>query len=292
MTITVPYRDSSRTPLALSLSVLLHGVVAAGLLAFLWKHVPPPPPPSTLQFEFSAAPVTESTQDDSAGGAQPAPFEQSTMPKIDALPDAPPEVVPVSQPAPVVPPTPVNPVVKPVPVATSPSRPAPGARGATTAKPAASVMDLNQFQQQHSSARSSTAASPVTSGARRGPPVNVGIDPKVYGASPSRGGSGTGASRGRSTGASAETISNYLAYLQWRLQQAFQAPGGVSGQYADVQLTINPDGEVVVKKIMASSGNAAFNAAVQAALDTITQAEKPPGGQIFTSPVRFQPDGG
>ena len=299
MTFTVPYRDTSRTPLAISLSVLLHGLVVAGLVVFLWRHASVPMP-QVQSFELFAAPPADTNPDDNPGGSAPAELEVPQLPDITPLPAETPVAVP-SLPQPVAPPTPVTPVppvpvnpssvkvIKPSPAAPT-AKPQPTTRGATAQKPQPSTIDVAAWSRLHPA---STVPATGASTGRRGVTPNVGLNPNAYVNALNRAGNGTGrgSSRGTSTLSSAGTDTDYLAYLRKRLQDPFQAPGGVSGQYAVVQLTISPNGDVIVKKIVGSSGNAAFNAAVQAVLDTITNVDPPPGGQEFSRQVRFQPDG-
>jgi len=299
MTFSVPFRDTSRTPLAFSLSVLLHGLVVAGLIAFLWGHALPPMP-QIRSFELYAAPTADPNADDSPGPAAPSMLTAPQLPNISELPPAPPEVVPsppqTVRPEPPTPPVPVSPAR-----ATNTPKPGPGVttakpqlpqRPATTQKPQTTSMDLQTWQKQHPATAPTNAGTANPAISRRGSVPNVSLNPNNYTTPLTRGGTGSGATRGRpNILASPGTDTDYLAYLRALLQGRFQAPGGVTGQYADVEITINADGAVEAKRITRSSGNPAFNAAVQAVMDSLTNVNPPPDGQRVTYPVRFQPEG-
>jgi TonB family protein len=60
---------------------------------------------------------------------------------------------------------------------------------------------------------------------------------------------------------------------------------------AEIRLTISPTGEVVGRALTRSSGNATFDAAVQAALNSLTYVDPPPSGKQESFPFTFVPQG-
>jgi TonB family protein len=277
MALSLPYREESRSPLAFSLSVLLHGLAAALLVAFLWNRPTPPPPPPPKVFELVAGPPEDSPPTDSA-----VPSDQSlqglTATAFANLPTVP----RVEPPAPAVPE--VKPEPAPVKAVTAITTPDAKAGPKTLANPS-KMTDLASFLKNHPAANPSTTAP-----ARRGPAPNVGVNVGNIVTSLNRGGQGAGHSANASSGASG-TSDDYVAKLIARLQEAFALPGGISGLSADVRLTIAADGTVVSAVLVRSSGNDEFDAAVRAALQRLTHVEPPPGGQEVTYPFTYRPDG-
>ena len=288
MTLSVPYRDEPRTPLAFGLSVLLHGLVVAAMVALIWKHAPPEPPPPKV-FTLFAAPSPEANPDDSSGGQQTAKLSVPDLQKLSPLPEPTPEVFPPTPPTPPAPPA----HVAPTPAVATTAKPVIAQRGATAQKPQATVMDLKTWQALHPSVKSATPANSTATTLRRGTVPNVGINPDKIVNALNRGSAGTGRGRGASTSpANSAEETDYVAYLVSRLKHALTLPGGISGLSADVQMTIDADGTVVEKKIIRNSGNAGFDAAVKAALDSLTNVDPPPSRKEVTYQFRYQPDMG
>ncbi len=283
MSLSVPYREESRTPLAFGLSVLLHGLAVVAVVAFLWRHpVPAPPPP--LVFELEAGPTSDTpTPDESAAPDQLSLPDMATptFAKLPPTPDVTPPAQPQMQPAPIVKPAPV-PVktVTPIPDhnVKPASKPAPKPLANTT-----TTTDLATWEKNHPAANPASAA---TTMARRGIAPKVGIDVgNIVNPLSNRGARGD-----THAPAAPGTSDDYIMKIVARLKAAFALPGGVSGLSENVRLTIAADGKVVEAVPVGSSGNEQFDAAVRAALESVTQVEPPPGGQEVTYTFIYTPE--
>jgi hypothetical protein len=88
-----------------------------------------------------------------------------------------------------------------------------------------------------------------------------------------------------------QNINDYIQMLAARLKAAFTPPPGIAGLQAKVSLTIDINGRVVARSITFGSGNAKFDAAVQAALDSLTDVDRPPPtGKEETYEFTYKPD--
>jgi periplasmic protein TonB len=285
MSPALPYREETRTPLAFSLSVLLHGLAAAAVVVFLWSH-PAPPPPPPMVFELEAGPASDASAADA-----PATPDQSSLPdvaspafaKLPPTPDATSPAQPQTQPQPA-------PVVKPAAAPVKTVTPIPAQNGRLAPKPApkppsntTNTTDLATWEKNHPAAN---PASATTTAAHRGTAPKVGIDVNsIANLSNNQG------TRGENqAAASPGTSDDYIKRIAARLKAAFSLPGGVSGLSENVRLTIAADGKVVEAVPLGSSGNDQFDAAVRAALDSVTQVEPPPGGREVTYTFIYMPE--
>jgi TonB family protein len=152
----------------------------------------------------------------------------------------------------------------------------------TAPKPPASTSkatDLKSFQQSHPAANPATTAT-----VRRGTAPNVGVNVTNLVNTLNQGGRGAAHPT-----ASSGTSDDYVKKLIARLHDALKLPGGISGLSADVSLKIAADGTVVSAVLERASGNDQFDAAVQTALQEITQVEPPPGGKEVTYLFTYVP---
>jgi colicin import membrane protein len=95
-------------------------------------------------------------------------------------------------------------------------------------------------------------------------------------------------------GSGREAGSDYLAYLQSRLKDAFLSTISFSSKKPEmtVRLFIDTDGRLSRKKVEHSSGDRAFEISVLRAIDTASEKfTPPPGRKIFEGVFVFKPDG-
>ncbi len=91
-----------------------------------------------------------------------------------------------------------------------------------------------------------------------------------------------------------EAGSDYLAYLQSRLKDAFLETISFSSKHPEmtVLLFIDADGKLARKKIEHSNGDRAFEISVLRAIDTASQKfPPPPGHKVFEGIFVFKPEG-
>jgi hypothetical protein len=220
-----------------------------------------------------------------------------STPLADTLPPPPEEVQPTPatrQPTPAT--KPVTTTTVPKPQIKSPPVPKPQPKlSATTARPTPTnpqVMTAQQFQQSHGITATSASTAQSTAphrGTITAPDVHVGPI-STSGTIGGNAAGGRGAAR-VATGPSDEDNKNYIAELVARLQAAFQLPGDVPSLTDEVVLTIAANGTVVSHQRQGSSGNAQFDAAVDAALSQITNVSPPPGGKQVTYQFKYSPSG-
>jgi len=254
-------RDDKRTPLALGLAVGLHLLVAAVLLFYFWKARAPMMAASEHVFELVASPTPDNAP--ASAGAPAAAIQMPTLPKITPLVTQPPK--PVSTP-----PTPPK-----IAQTTPPPKPVP-TPNATTAAP----VDYKTFLQDHPlPATSPSSARPTT--ARTMPTVGIS-DAQIQSELRKIGtAAGTSTTPGHTGQPTSGMKSDYLAGLKARLLAAYENPAQLvdPNLKAEVEITITADGRVIARRLTATSGNAAFDAAVQEALERVTMVDPPPGGQ-------------
>ncbi|HTB63913.1 MAG TPA: hypothetical protein VK737_10010, partial [Opitutales bacterium] len=193
MSPTVPYpQPESRTPLAFSLAVLLHGMAAVALVVFLWNRPAPPPPPQTMTFEMVAGPGDAPTTGDNNKSTTTTTSSSmpdltttksiSPTPPADTVPPPPADVTPTpttKENTSIVKPTPTTVVPKPQ-IKTPPiPKPQPKTPATTTHSTSTTpqVMTAQQFQQSHGITAASSSTAQSTSprrGAVTAPGVHVG----------------------------------------------------------------------------------------------------------------------
>jgi hypothetical protein len=276
MNSTLSRDDPSRTPLAAGLSVLLHGTIAVLLAWYFWTHVTPVPE-STQPFEVFDPPPAATDSNN-----PPAP---SSAPNASAVPSLAPLFAQNFTNAPA--PTPLAPPKVPTPpkpmAPTAPPAPAVPSHLAKTVPPQ-KLVDYREFlSEQHMSA---TAPSPPAS-ARYVPQVGINAT-SIVNSVRSNGQRSGGAVNGTGTH-STQANNDYLARLVARLQAAFVPPNGLAGLSAGISLTIDANGVVTARVLTQSSGNTVFDAAVQVALDQLTNVDPPPSGRAETYPFIFEP---
>ena len=252
-------RDDKRTPLALGLAVGLHLLVAAVLVFYFWKARAPMMAASEHVFELVASPTPDNAP--ASAGAPAAAIQMPTLPKITPLVTQPPK--PVSTP-----PTPPK-----IAQTTPPPKPVP-----TTSAP--STISYDQFVKNNPLPKTSTTATRPTT-AR--PMPAVGIDDTQIQKDLLKIGTaaGTSTTPGHTGQPTSGMKSDYLAGLKARLLAAYENPAQLvdPNLKAEVEITITADGRVIARRLTATSGNAAFDAAVQEALERVTMVDPPPGGQ-------------
>jgi colicin import membrane protein len=104
---------------------------------------------------------------------------------------------------------------------------------------------------------------------------------------------GTGRA-GMPAGSGREAGSDYLAYLQSRLKDAFRETISHTSKKPEitVRLFIDTDGKLSRKKIERSSGDRAFEISVLRAIDTASEKfTPPPGRKVFEGIFVFKPEG-
>jgi outer membrane biosynthesis protein TonB len=278
MTLAMPYRDDSRTTLAFSLAVVLHVLLGLAVVGFfLFK--PAPEPMQSKVFELVAAPPSDSPTDQQAAPGPP----NFSLPKLTAP----------SNPSPPQPaePTPAPPMPTPAPAVAKPSpKPAPTLTHSAPVvpKPTANQtpqIGYQQFLKEHH--LTNPPASPQATG-RPVPRVGVNIGSIEKDLQTAANGA-NGPTRGRANVTTSAEAQDYLDKLIARLQEAFVPPGGVSGLSAEIFLEIGPNGELVKKYLSHSSGNAVFDEAVKAALQSLTNVDPPPGGGQVHYTFTFTP---
>jgi len=280
MTATATYHGHSRTPLAFGLSVVIHGIVVAALVAFVWKHPTPKPQIISVPLEMVSGPADNApTQDTSTRTTT----DFGTIKKLDTTP------VKISTPTPDVTqtqPENVKPtVVNPSPKATSTVK---TTQDIKTAKPSQAssttkVTTAADFWKQlgisnpNQTRPAATGGKPVVS--------NVGISNHAVNTNSG----GSGSSRQGSSTTSDTDNQNYINGLIARLHDALVLPGGISGLVASVTLTIAPDGTVEDAQLVSPSGDAQFDAAVRAALARITHVDPTPDNQRHKYSFTYTP---
>jgi len=104
---------------------------------------------------------------------------------------------------------------------------------------------------------------------------------------------GTGRA-GMPNGTGKEAGSDYLAYLQSRLKDAFHDTISYTSKNPEmtVRLFIDTDGKLSRKKTERSSGDRAFEISVLRAIDTASEKfTPPPNRKVFEGVFVFKPDG-
>jgi outer membrane biosynthesis protein TonB len=277
MTLGMPYRDDSRTSLALTLSVLLHVLLAVAVVGFfLFKPAAPLQP---AIFELVAAPPSDSPINE-----DPAPGPPSlSLPNLPSpATPTPPQAVEATP----TPPAPTPTVVSPPPTPTPALTHTPTVAPKTPSKQPA-LSDYQKFLQQQ---KISPSTAPAHTTGRPVPNVGVNVNSIVKNLQ-NGGAGGSSQGRGRASGASSTEVQDYVSKLIARLQEAFVPPGGVSGLSAGIHLVIGADGTVTIKILNRPSGNADFDDAVRTALQGLTNVDPPPGGQEVKYDFTFTPKG-
>jgi len=261
MTAAMSYREDSRTSLAFILSVLLHVMLGMAIVGFFVFRPATPPAPSKF-FELVAAPPSDSPSNEEAAPGSPSL----------SMPNLPTSVVPT-------PPQPAEVTPQPTPAVAQPPTPAPALSHAATVVPKpptnqAPLTDHEKFLKAHN-----LTNTPAPAHATGRPVPNVGVNVNSIVKNLQNASSGAnGQGRGRANAASSSETQDYISMLVARLRDAFVPPGGISGQSAEIYLEIGPNGELAKKYISRSSGNAEFDAAVNDALQRLTNVDPPPGG--------------
>lgn len=291
MSLAIPYRDQSRTPLAFGLSVLLHGLLAGSLLAFFFlnathKVVPP------HTFELVSGPPSADPPGPSS--ASPGPLLKLPSVTMQSVPQppapTPPQPVEQVQPAQVQPtqaaPVAQTPPPKPTPV----TQAKPITRGPTPS-PAKQpkVMSLAEWQKMQG-ITSTQAARPAT---RAVPKVGVSTDGIVDNLNKLSSGGGSTSRSSNATGRAGSgengTSDDYFARVIQQIRAVFVAPPAIDGLSATFRLVIAADGTVLSARIIQTSPDSRFNAAVTAALARLKNVGPPPDGEQLTQDFKFVP---
>ncbi|HVU37349.1 MAG TPA: cell envelope integrity protein TolA [Opitutales bacterium] len=299
MSYALTYREESRAPLAFSLSVLLHGLLAALLVALVLFHPAPPPVPHSIFHLVAGPPSSGATGNNSS----PGPADQSaglfSPIKMPTPPPAAPEPAPAPQPQNVTPmpptptppaPTPPQPRPTPSPRSTAPVSPRGTTRAAATSNKIMSAADWLKQQQ----SKSSPTRGPSTA-TRAIPKVGVDVSGIVDNINGIASRSGRGATR--AGGATSQTGSgdngtsdDYNDRLIKMVHDAFVAPPASTGLSATIRLVIGADGNIISKHILVSSGDDRFDSAVRQALARVSYAGVPPGGEQVTRDLVLVPE--
>jgi colicin import membrane protein len=148
------------------------------------------------------------------------------------------------------------------------------------------ITSYDQFVKDHPLPKNSST--PARSTSSRAVPV-VGVsDAQIQNALKNFGSSTSNPNETAHSGQPSSGVTNsYIAGLVARLQAAYENPPELvdPGLAAQVEITIAADGKVIGRRLVQTSGNAAFDAAVQAALERVTMVDPPPDGEqafIFT----------
>jgi len=99
---------------------------------------------------------------------------------------------------------------------------------------------------------------------------------------------------GMPAGSGTQAGSDYLAYLQSRLKDAFQNTISYTSKKPEmtVRLFVDTDGKLSRKKIERSNGDRAFEISVFRAIDTASEKfTPPPGRKVFEGVFVFRPEG-
>lgn len=292
MSLALTYRDESRAPLAFSMSVLLHGLLAALLAAFVLYHPAPPPVPHSIFHLVAGPPASGNTGNNSS----PGPADQSPglfSPIKTPTPQPPtPEPAPAPQPQNVTPTPPTPPPPKPPanPRSTVPVSPRGTTRAATTAK----TMSYADWMKKQQAATPSTARGSA-SATRPLPKVGVDVSGIVDNINGIASRSGRGAARAGGATAQAGsgdngTSDDYNDRLVKLVHDAFIAPPASTGLSATIRLVIGADGNIISKHILVSSGDDRFDSAVRQALARVSYAGVPPGGEQVTRDLVLVPE--
>jgi len=271
---TTTTRDRERTPLAFGLAVGLHVLVAIYLMFYFWTHRTPMTMATEQVFELVSSPSSAAA---AAAPSTPshanASVQAPPLPPIAKMPPLPPPPhnVPTT-------PSPPKPVTPPLPT------PTPTTTTATTV-PATKPMTYEQYLKEHPLSTAPTQPSHTQTTARAVPKVGLSDASilsqltKMEASSPSA----------QTEPAGKASTSDYIASLRARLQAAYESPPGLNDPSlsALVQITIDADGRVTARKLVRSSGNAAYDEAVVEALARVTSVDPPPGG-AQTFPFNFQ----
>jgi TonB family protein len=252
--------DDTRTPLALSLAVALHVLVAAVLLVYFWQARAPMMSASEHVFELVTSPSPTPDNAAASSGSPAQAIHVPTLPKEPKMPPLPP--VSKSQP------TPPKPMPTPAPTAT------------------AKMETIQDFLEKHPQQPTTSHANP----SRTVPVVGVS-DAQIQNALKNFGTSTGNPTDTAHSGQPASGVTNsYIAGLVARLQAAYENPPELvdPGLAAGVEITIAADGRVISQRLVQSSGNAIFDAAVQAALERVTMVDPPPSGQQTTFTFTFK----
>ncbi len=218
----------------------------------------------------------------------PDPVPVWTPPAAAPEPPAPTPVAPVEAVAPPVP-------VKPVPVAPAP--PVPNFTKAIkqtiraeekkadreiqkqrvaeqkAAAEAAKRTSYEQFQKQNAAKSSGAKSTAANAGAAASPGKRIDVNGLKRGVSGATGAGSAGAGGTALSRAEANAMDAYFALLMQRLRENHQKPAGLSDLLtAQVAFTMAADGAISGVRIVASSGNAAFD---QSVLEAFTRVKMP-----------------
>jgi len=267
MSLAIPYRDNSRTPLAFGLSALLHGLVAGALAAFFLAH----PTPEILSSQFMELVAVPSTSDVVSDAATSTPADSSiNVPNLSALANS----------------KPAEPIQQNLPPSNEPPQPTPRP---STSKPVVTrvpgpranlspgTVSYADWLKTHPSATTSTRGTPRTI-----PNVAVDVSGLTKRLDQMGNRAGTASHSGQTSTAANGSSDDYDAKLIKRVNDVFAPPQGNDGLSADISLTIAPDGSIMDKKLIRSSGNDIFDNAVQLALARLSNVDPPPDGKQIT----------
>jgi TonB family protein len=271
-------RDSERTPLAFGLAVGLHVLVAIYLMFYFWTHRAPMTMATEQVFELVSSPS-------SASASSPSPNPAPTPSHASASITAPP-LPPIAKMPPLPPPPHNTPSTPSPPKPVPPPPPTPTAMTQTTTTPATTKpMTYAQYLMEHPLSTAPTQPSHAQTTPRAVPKVGLS-DASILNQLTKMEASSPSAQTGPAGKAS---TSDYIASLRARLQAAYESPPGLNDPSlsALVQITIDADGRVTGRRLVKSSGNAAYDEAVVEALARVTSVDPPPGG-AQTFPFNFQ----
>ena len=184
-------------------------------------------------------------------------------------------------------PPPPTPTARSTPTTSTPPVLTRTATDATAPTPTTKITSYEQFLKQHQ--LPPATASGGATGTRNVPQVGVNASEIVHNLQAY--GQGGGGTPNEAVGkAGGSLTSSYLAGLRARLEAAYEDAAGLAegGLTVRLEITVSATGEVIAKRILRPSGNEIFDAAVQAALDRVSNVDPPPGGEEQTFWFDFQ----
>ncbi len=280
---------TARSPSALFLSLLLHGVVATLLVlaSYLISLRPESDPPFVVELVAGPPTAPHEREAPALGNSlqklklpeiepTPAPTPPAPEPPVEV---APPPPVPEVKTEPVPTPVPPKPVEKPKPVKKEPTM-------AQQMKQQQRV-SYKDYLKKHPTPK---PAAPTTPSAVKAPRVDAeGIANGVRGGSTANKNGGGG---GRAmTREEASAMEEYVAYVRNLLKAAHEQvkPSGLGDTLsAEVEFTVAANGAISNGRIVRSSGNAEFDASVLAALRQVRSAGPRPDRRSDTWKLTFR----
>ncbi|EIQ01924.1 TonB family protein [Opitutaceae bacterium TAV1] len=291
---------NSRSPIAFTLSALLHVAVVLVAVFIGWNAASQKPEEAPKIFEVVDGPGDDYNATEAPRLGDPGGIEFDKPPPLPPTPEppapepvapppqapAPPAVVPLTPapPEPIPAPVPIKPADKPTivtPAAKQPKsadKPAPKPAAAATPEPRKTV-SYTEFQQANPGATRTPANRASQAPAAGRPAVTPRkIDAKGFrdGLADGTGTTSRGAGGNVLSRAEQDAMDSYFAWVTQQIRGAHEKPVGLSDSLsADVSFMLSAGGTVSQIRVTRSSGNAEFDRSVESALRRVRLRPRP-----------------